>query len=310
MPRGDVAPGLARWLAETATLPPGRLSVGLLVAVLLSSVAHAQIDANLAKPGNDAPAEQHLFGDWGGLRSDLHSRGVDLSVDYTGQVAADVAGGRKTGVDYAQQIQLKADVDWSVLAGIKGFSTHAILVNRAGRNLGTDYVGDNLFQPQSVYGGAGDVARPPGGGLRRGEAGRRAHRHRRRPPAGRRGLRDLAALLRLPEHRGLRLSAFAAGEGRLHGLSQLDLGRARADRAGRAPLRPGRRLSGPAAIRRTLGLRLGLVGDHRNLLSRGGRLRTGRRSRRACQATTSSASRMTPPTILTSCGTRPAGRSC
>jgi porin len=40
---------------------------------------------------------------------------------------------------------------------MKGFSTHVILVNRAGRNLGTDSVGDNLFQPQSVYGGAGDV---------------------------------------------------------------------------------------------------------------------------------------------------------
>jgi porin len=131
--------------------------VALAFAALLSSGAQAQTGGKPAAPKNDAPADQHILGDWRGLRSDLHNDGVDLSVDYTGQVAANLAGGKRTGVDYAQQVQFKADVDWSVLAGAKGFSTHVILVNRAGRNLGTDHVGDNLFQPQSVYGGAGDV---------------------------------------------------------------------------------------------------------------------------------------------------------
>jgi porin len=129
----------------------------LAFAAVLSTGAHAQDEAKPAAPKNDAPADRHLLGDWDGARSDLHSHGVDLSVDYIGQVAANVAGGRETGFDYAQQIQFKADVDWSVLADLKGFSTHTIFVNRAGRNLGTDYVGDNLFQPQSVYGGGGDV---------------------------------------------------------------------------------------------------------------------------------------------------------
>lgn len=129
----------------------------MLVVGALSSPSWAQTDAKPAAPKNDAPASQHIFGDWEGLRRDLHDSGVDLSVDYTGQFAANVAGGKARGADYAQQVQLKADVDWSLVAGVDGFSTHVILVNRAGRNLGTDYVGDNLFQPQSVYGGAGDV---------------------------------------------------------------------------------------------------------------------------------------------------------
>jgi porin len=127
------------------------------LAFAASMASGAEAQDKPAAPKNDAPADQHIFGDWGGLRSNLHRDGVDLSLDYIGQVAADVAGGRKTGADYAQQVEFKAEVDWSVLAGAKGFSTHAILVNRAGRNVGTDYVGDNLFQPQSVYGGAGDV---------------------------------------------------------------------------------------------------------------------------------------------------------
>lgn len=129
----------------------------LTFAALLSSGAQAQSGAKPAAPKNDAPADQHILGNWGGVRSDLHSDGVDLSLDYIGQVTANVAGGRDTGVDYAQQLQLKADVDWNALVEVKGFSTHVILVNRAGRNLGTDYVGDNLFQPLSVYGGGGDV---------------------------------------------------------------------------------------------------------------------------------------------------------
>jgi porin len=128
----------------------------LLVAAI-SSPAGAQDGSKPAAPKNDAPANHHIFGDWGGLRDDLHDAGIDISFDYTGQLAANVGGGKARGTDYAQQVQLKADVDWNVAAKVKGFSTHVILVNRAGRNLGTDYVGDNLFQPQSVYGGAGNV---------------------------------------------------------------------------------------------------------------------------------------------------------
>jgi carbohydrate-selective porin OprB len=75
----------------------------LAVAACLSSAAHAQSPAKPAAPKNNAPAAQHLFGDWGGLLSDLHNKGVDLSFDYTGQVGANVAGGKKTGIDYAQQ---------------------------------------------------------------------------------------------------------------------------------------------------------------------------------------------------------------
>lgn len=139
--------------------PAGRLAALALAAALAASGARAQDAApKPAAPKNDAPAPQHLLGDWGGLRSRLHAGGIDLSFDYTGQAAADVSGGRGTGVRYAQQLQAKADLDWGKLAGLKGFSTHTILVNRAGRNLATDKVGDNLFQSQSVYGGAGDVA--------------------------------------------------------------------------------------------------------------------------------------------------------
>lgn len=133
------------------------LAVVILAGTWTAMPARAQDSSKPAAPKNDAPPEQHLFGDWGGVRTDLGDKGVDLSLDYVGQLAGTIAGGKRIGADYAQQLQFKADIDWSKLAGVSGFSTHVILINRAGRNLGTDYVGDNLFQPQYAYGGGGDV---------------------------------------------------------------------------------------------------------------------------------------------------------
>jgi porin len=94
----------------------------------------------------------HLLGDWGGARSYLDDRGIDLQLDYTTETAANVSGGRRQGIDYAHQIGLQADIDWEKLAGLRGFSTHTIVVNRAGRNTSTDYIGDNVIQAQEIYG--------------------------------------------------------------------------------------------------------------------------------------------------------------
>jgi porin len=133
-----------------------RYVVALLIGVAWISAASAA-QQNLPEPKNDAPKAGHLFGDWDGIRSDLADRGVTLSLDYIGEEAGSISGGKRDGADYAQQLQLQLDIDWKKLAGLDGFSTHAVLVNRAGRNLSTDYVGDNLFQAQEIYGGAGDV---------------------------------------------------------------------------------------------------------------------------------------------------------
>ncbi|HEX3487524.1 MAG TPA: carbohydrate porin [Micropepsaceae bacterium] len=110
-----------------------------------------------AKPGNTQPETQHIFGDWGGLRTSLATKGIDLSLGYIGQLAANVSGGKRAGFDYAQQLEFKADFDWGKIANLSGFSTHAIFVNRLGRNLSSDYIGDNVFQAQSMYGGGGNV---------------------------------------------------------------------------------------------------------------------------------------------------------
>ena len=106
-----------------------------------------------------APApETHLFDNWGGLRTRLHDRGVDLSIDYTTESAWNISGGIRRGADYAHQIGIQADLDWEKLAGIAGLTTHTVIINRAGRNASTEYVGDTVIQAQEIFGAGFDQA--------------------------------------------------------------------------------------------------------------------------------------------------------
>jgi porin len=121
------------------------------------STLTAQGDATT--PADPPPdASQHLFGDWGGARTYLENHGIDLNLDWTSESAANIEGGRRQGFDYAQQISLQLDVDWQKLAGLTGFSTHLALINRAGRNLSSDYIGDDVLQAQEIYGAGFDMA--------------------------------------------------------------------------------------------------------------------------------------------------------
>lgn len=83
----------------------------------------------------------------------LDPYGIDLALSWIAETAGVVRGGRKNGVDYSHQIAFSIDMDWEKLAGIKGFSTHAMILNLSGRNASTDYVGDSQMQAQEIYGG-------------------------------------------------------------------------------------------------------------------------------------------------------------
>ena len=121
-------------------------------------IGPSQQQAQPQEPVPPSAGPPHLFGDWGGLRTDLGNYGISLNLDYTTESAGNVAGGLRQGVDYAHQIGLQLDVDWGTLAEIPGFSTHMVVVNRAGRNLSSDYIGDNVLQAQEIFGAGFDMA--------------------------------------------------------------------------------------------------------------------------------------------------------
>jgi porin len=117
--------------------------------------AHAT-PAELPTPAYVAPQVEHLFGDWGGIRTDLESRGIYLLLDATAELAGNVSGGLKQGTTSANQVGLETDIDWQRLAGLTGFSTHVIVVNRSGGNLSHEF-GDNVSPVQEIYGAGGSV---------------------------------------------------------------------------------------------------------------------------------------------------------
>jgi porin len=107
----------------------GRLAV--LVLAALSAV-----------PGR-AYAQQGTFwtrdnftGDWGGARTRLSDKGIDLSLSYTGETFSDLSGGVRRGTSYEDLFRFEADVDLGKLVGWKGGSTHVTVfqIDDSGEN--------------------------------------------------------------------------------------------------------------------------------------------------------------------------------
>lgn len=111
----------------------------------------------LSKPNQPAvPSVEHLLGDWGGVRTRLGDLGIDVIVDVITEFAGNVSGGVKQGATFANQVGFEADLDWAKLAGLDGFSTHTVLVNRSGSS-DSGLFGDNLLPVQEIFGSGGDV---------------------------------------------------------------------------------------------------------------------------------------------------------
>jgi porin len=64
-----------------------------------------------------------LTGDWGGLRTALLDRGIDIELTYIGEVFG-AAGGFRQGVGYEHRFELDFDTDLGKLVGWHGAATH------------------------------------------------------------------------------------------------------------------------------------------------------------------------------------------
>lgn len=111
---------------------------------------------SFADPATILPSTEHLFGDWGGQRTNLLRHGIDVGLDNTNEFAGNVTGGTKRNSTNAGQSGLEVDVDWEKLAGLKGFSTHVVIVGRYGASASNGF-GDTLSPVQEIYGSGGNV---------------------------------------------------------------------------------------------------------------------------------------------------------
>lgn len=96
-------------------------------------------------------SDDHLTGNWGGMRDRLEESGVTLSSSYTADVLGNPSGGREQGVRYNHSWGADLNVDLEKLAHLDGLQFHVSGLYRAGRNLSQDYIG-NRFVVSSIYG--------------------------------------------------------------------------------------------------------------------------------------------------------------
>ncbi len=99
----------------------------------------------------------HLFGNWGGARTFLQDRGIDVDLDYLTENTGNITGGRSQGFAYAGQVALELDADFDKLFGWKGAAFHSITVQRSGTDGSLGTLGDDIATTQEIYGGGGNV---------------------------------------------------------------------------------------------------------------------------------------------------------
>jgi len=94
---------------------------------------------------------EHLFGDWGGLRSKLEEKGITPRLILVTDLAGNPRGGRSQGATAPSSVELSLFFDLEKISGLKGGSILASFSDRWGHNLSREHIG-NTFSTQQIFG--------------------------------------------------------------------------------------------------------------------------------------------------------------
>ncbi|PYM11372.1 MAG: hypothetical protein DMD81_27110 [Candidatus Rokuibacteriota bacterium] len=142
----------------------GRHGVAAVIVAFLGWAAAARAqDASLppAPPGTRSLAntpfrltldQEHLFGDWGGLRTSLEARGITPTVTFVMDALGNPTGGMQQGFRQASNLNVDLSFDLQKLFGLTGSSFEISFSERFGSSLSTEDIG-NVFTVQQVFGG-------------------------------------------------------------------------------------------------------------------------------------------------------------
>ncbi|AYG09376.1 porin [Pseudomonas fluorescens] len=124
----------------------------------LSAAAALVLSANAMADEAFSADSKWMTGDWGGERTKLIERGIDIKADYVGEAGYNAHGGYnddKTG-RYADQFGLGVALDLQKLWGWDNTQAKIQMTSRNGRNISNDRIGDpragTLSSSQEVYG--------------------------------------------------------------------------------------------------------------------------------------------------------------
>lgn len=100
----------------------------------------------------------HLVPQLTGPRNWLHDRGFTFSFTYKGEAMGVMTGGLEKGVSYVHELTLQGVFDLERMARLKGWSVHALVMERAGKALQNGRLGEYYVAMQEVYSLSGNVA--------------------------------------------------------------------------------------------------------------------------------------------------------
>lgn len=104
---------------------------GLVLAAMVSfGLANAAQAADAAGKSNTSRSPQSIWdqdklsGDWGGARTALSGKGIDITLNYINEVFGVLSGGLRRQGSYEGQLEFSVDTDLQKLIGWNGASTH------------------------------------------------------------------------------------------------------------------------------------------------------------------------------------------
>ncbi|MBB2166968.1 carbohydrate porin [Gluconacetobacter aggeris] len=126
---------------------------------LLPSEVDAQRRTDMADPYYvPTGAAGHLLPQIMPFRERLQKKGFTFSLTYKAEAMGDIDGGIRRGMDYVHEFTLQMLFDLGKMShALDGWTVHTLVMNRAGREVSHDLVGDYYVNLMEVYGLSGHV---------------------------------------------------------------------------------------------------------------------------------------------------------
>ncbi|QOF94339.1 carbohydrate porin [Novacetimonas hansenii] len=99
----------------------------------------------------------HLVPQLKGVRSTLLNHGVSFAFTYKGEAMGVIDGGVQRGMSYVHELTGQVNFDLEKMANLTGWSVHTLVMERAGRAVSHDRVGEYYVNLQEVYGLSGHM---------------------------------------------------------------------------------------------------------------------------------------------------------
>jgi porin len=143
--------GLGQVSKRKSVLQAGAYIAGFAVSGFASAADVPGVKQKEPAPPASIWEQSTLTGDWGGARTALSDRGIDLSINYIGETLSNVTGGLKTGTQYQGRLELTVETDFQKMLNWAGLTGHVTVyqIHDINGRIGPDFVG-SIGDPSNI----------------------------------------------------------------------------------------------------------------------------------------------------------------